>query len=117
MCAPQFLRPEERWKAAGAALWCRAVLEFTGHGEERRAFSFGGIAAAATPVRPEVVNLTPGQVRAVMEASTLQLADSSGEGRGLVDNSTAALSQANGGIKEGAGLEKTLPPTQSGKEQ
>ncbi|KAJ1121653.1 hypothetical protein NDU88_000173 [Pleurodeles waltl] len=50
-----------------------------------------------------------------MEASTLQLVDSSGEGRGLVDNSTAALSQANGGIQEGAGLEKTLPLTQSDK--
>ncbi|KAJ1104300.1 hypothetical protein NDU88_001712 [Pleurodeles waltl] len=27
MCAPQFLRPEERRRAAGAALWCRAALE------------------------------------------------------------------------------------------
>ncbi|KAJ1209695.1 hypothetical protein NDU88_005068 [Pleurodeles waltl] len=27
MCAPQFLRPDERWKAAGAALWCRAALD------------------------------------------------------------------------------------------
>ncbi|KAJ1169589.1 hypothetical protein NDU88_001481 [Pleurodeles waltl] len=52
-----------------------------------------------------------------MEASALQLGDSSGEGRELVNNSTVLLSQANGGNKEGAGLEKTLPPTQSGKEQ
>ncbi|KAJ1124305.1 hypothetical protein NDU88_002766 [Pleurodeles waltl] len=52
-----------------------------------------------------------------MEASALQLADSSGGGKGLVDNSTVSLSQAYGLNKEGAGLDKTLPPTQSGKEQ
>ncbi|KAJ1151828.1 hypothetical protein NDU88_004607 [Pleurodeles waltl] len=27
MCAPQFSNPDERWKAAGAALWWRAALE------------------------------------------------------------------------------------------
>ncbi|KAJ1110494.1 hypothetical protein NDU88_007845 [Pleurodeles waltl] len=27
MCAPQISNPEERWKAAGAALWWRAALE------------------------------------------------------------------------------------------
>ncbi|KAJ1100642.1 hypothetical protein NDU88_005723 [Pleurodeles waltl] len=68
-------------------------------------------------VRPEIVKLTPDQVRAVMEASTSQLVDAFGEDRGLADNTTVALSQANGGIKEGTGLEKTLSPSLSGKEQ
>ncbi|KAJ1205324.1 hypothetical protein NDU88_000759 [Pleurodeles waltl] len=27
MCAPQLSNPDERWKAAGAALWGRAALE------------------------------------------------------------------------------------------
>ncbi|KAJ1208643.1 hypothetical protein NDU88_004026 [Pleurodeles waltl] len=27
MCAPQLSNPDERWKAAGAALWWRAALE------------------------------------------------------------------------------------------
>ncbi|KAJ1166225.1 hypothetical protein NDU88_006633 [Pleurodeles waltl] len=52
-----------------------------------------------------------------MEVTTSQLADAFGEGRGLADNRSVALSEANGGIKEGAGLEKTLPPSLSGKEQ
>ncbi|KAJ1205491.1 hypothetical protein NDU88_000925 [Pleurodeles waltl] len=127
LCVPRFFGPEAGWRAAGAVLWCRAVLEqcrawkgaarIPFRGNSGSSYTSGFPSEAIRKVRPEVIKLTPGQVRAVVEVTTSQSEDAFGEGRGRVDNSTVALSQAIGGSKEGAGMEKSFPPPLLGKEQ